>query len=52
MVDQKEQAAINRAVKAIKWGGAALFLGINAYLLYRLTIAYGDGQERGEALHK
>lgn len=52
MSDQKERVTINRAVKAMKWGGAALFLGINAYLLYRLTIAYGDGQERGEVLHK
>ncbi len=52
MSRQSEEVKINRAVKAIKWGGAALFFAVNLYLGFRFFSAYGDGQMRGEALHE
>lgn len=39
-------------MKAFKIGGIALFLGVNAYMGYRLITAYDDGVERGEKMHK
>ena len=48
----KEDLVVGKIAKSMKWGGGALFLGVNAFLFYHYINAYEDGQRRGAILHK
>lgn len=47
-----EDRAIKRAITTFKIFGAAVFLAVNGYLIYRFSTAYADGQQRAEILQK